>query len=70
MDRQLLDILHESVAKDLLARVKSGEATAAELGVAVKFLKDNNASLDVITAESPMGNLLSSLPFDVKELVN
>jgi hypothetical protein len=70
MDRQLLDLLHESVAKDLLSRVKSGEATAAELGVAVKFLKDNNAALDVIHAESPMGNLLASLPFDVKELVN
>jgi len=35
--------------------------------VAVKFLKDNGASLDVIMAESPMANLLQDLPFDVGE---
>jgi len=33
----------------------------------VKFLKDNNANLDVVTAESPLGNLLESLPFDINE---
>jgi len=48
-------------------RVRSGEATASELSVAVKFLKDNGASLDVIMAESPMANLLQDLPFDVAE---
>lgn len=70
MDRSTLEILHEQVAKELLARVKSGEATSAELSVAVKFLKDNNAVLDVITPESPLGNLLESLPFDISEMVN
>ena len=59
-----LDLLHECVAEELLARVKSGEATSAELSVAVKFLKDNGASHDVITAESPMANLLKELPFE------
>jgi hypothetical protein len=52
-----------------LARVRSGEATASELSVAVKFLKDNGASLDVITAESPMASLLEGLPFDVAEQI-
>jgi len=47
----------------------SGEATASELSVAVKFLKDNGASLDVVTAESPLANLLESLPFDMSEAV-
>jgi len=70
MDRSTLEILHEQVAKELLARVRSGEATSAELSVAVKFLKDNNAVLDVITPESPLGNLLESLPFDISEMVN
>jgi hypothetical protein len=63
----LLEKLHEAVVLDLLAKVASGEATASELSVAVKFLKDNNATLDVITAESPMGNLLESLPFDIQD---
>lgn len=63
-DKGLMDALHDAVTKDLLQRVLSGEATSAELSVAVKFLKDNNANLDVVTAESPMANLLENLPFD------
>ena len=66
-EKQLMDTLHEAVTKDLLMRVKSGEATASELSVAVKFLKDNGASLDVITSESPMASLLENLPFEVAE---
>ncbi len=64
-----MDTLHEQVTKELLSRVMSGEATASELSVAVKFLKDNGASLDVVTAESPMANLLESLPFNMSEAV-
>ena len=37
--KTVLDKLHSDIAQDLLDRVKSGEATAAELGIAVKFLK-------------------------------
>ena len=64
MMKDILEQLHEAVTYDLLARVQSGEATSAELSVAVKFLKDNGASNDVITAESPMANLLKELPFE------
>lgn len=64
MDTKILDELHDSVAKELLQKVKSGEATASELSVAVKFLKDNGAVNEVITTESPMANLLESLPFE------
>ena len=59
-----LEELHEVVTEELLARVRTGEATSAELSVAVKFLKDNGASTDVIIAESPMANLLNDLPFE------
>ncbi len=62
--KDVLNELHESVTKELLARVKSGEATSAELSVAVKFLKDNGASSDVIMSDSPMANLLTELPFE------
>ena len=68
MTKNILDQLHDSVATDLLNRIKSGEASASELSVAVKFLKDNNATLDVISANSPVGNLLDALPFDTEEL--
>ena len=64
MDNKILEELHESVAKELLAKVKSGEASASELSVATKFLKDNGAVNEVITAESPMANLLDTLPFE------
>lgn len=67
--KELIDNLHDAVTQDLLLRVRSGEATASELSVAVKFLKDNGASLDVIMAESPMDNLLKDLPFEVAESV-
>ena len=66
-EKQLIDSLHEAVTQQLLLRVRSGEATASELSVAVKFLKDNGASLDAIMAESPMANLLNDLPFDAAE---
>ena len=68
MGRNILDDLHDSVAKDLLNRISSGEASASELSVAVKFLKDNGATQDVIHAESPMASLLENLPFDTEEL--
>ena len=63
--KELMDSLHKEVTQELLLRVRSGEATASELSVAVKFLKDNGASLDVIMADSPMANLLEGLPFDI-----
>lgn len=59
-----MQVLHDAVTDDLLHRVQSGEASASELSVAVKFLKDNGASHDIITAESPLANLLQALPFD------
>ena len=68
-EKQLIDSLHEAVTQELLLRVRGGEATASELSVAVKFLKDNGASLDVIMAESHMANLLEGLPFDVADSV-
>ena len=64
MMKDKLEQLHEVVTEELLARVRSGEATSAELSVAVKFLKDNGASHDVITSESPMASLLKELPFE------
>lgn len=42
-----LGSLHAVVAKELRARIESGEATAADISNAIKFLKDNGISCDV-----------------------
>ena len=63
-EKELMDVLHEAVTKELLMRVQV-KKHQQELPVAVKFLKDNGASLDAITAESPTAGLLDSLPFEV-----
>lgn len=63
--KTMLDRLHEETALTLLRRVESGEASAQELGVVIKFLKDNGAVYDVITSDSSLSNLLESLPFDI-----
>lgn len=65
----LLDALHSAVAHQLLEKVQSGEATAAEISVAVKFLKDNGVEA-LAVENSPVGNLLQSLPFSDTELVS
>lgn len=39
---ELLSELHNVVASDLVNKVRSGEASPAELAAAIRFLKDNN----------------------------
>lgn len=57
----LLATLHDAVAVELLARVKSGEASPAELGAAIKFLKDNGIEA-LPTVDNNLGKLMASLP--------
>jgi predicted nucleic acid-binding protein len=60
---ELLDSLHSEVAKALLKKVQSGEATAADLNAAAKFLKDNGIEA-VPVAGSPLAALAAaSVPF-------
>jgi hypothetical protein len=60
--QEVLDKLHSTIAQDLLDRIITGEATAAELTIAVKFLKDNNVTVDLEDSE-PVMNLVKTLPF-------
>ncbi len=54
--------LHAVVAHTLMDRIKSGEATAADINAAIKFLKDNgitcavddSADLAVLAKEVPV----------------
>jgi hypothetical protein len=68
----LNDILaqaHEELAKELLRRIKSGEASATDLNVARQFLKDNGIEA-LPTAHNPLGNLLEGLPFPSASEIN
>lgn len=62
VNKEVFDALHSALAQDLLARVRSGEATAADLNVARAFLKDNNVSA-IPAKDSPLAGLIASLPF-------
>lgn len=63
---ETLNLLHEAVANELLARIRSGEAKPADLSVAVKFLKDNGIEA-IPTDGSMLRQLLEDLPFDDEE---
>jgi hypothetical protein len=65
MEDKIPQDLHNAVAEDLLKKVLSGEATAAELSVARAFLKDNG--VDATPGQSePLNDLIKNLPFDTE----
>ena len=66
-------LLHKTLAENLLLRIQDPEAKSADLNVARQFLKDNG--IDALPAEgSPLSDLVRTLPdftdadFDVSEL--
>ena len=65
--KETLEALHEAVAQDLIRRVASGEASAAELSTAVRFLKDNNIEA-LASANDGLSELIKNLPdFSVED---
>ena len=70
---ELLAALHGALAKELLDRIKSGEATAQDMANAIRLLKDNGITMDIDTSNSDAnsdsilkdaaGETISSLPF-------
>jgi ABC-type Zn uptake system ZnuABC Zn-binding protein ZnuA len=54
--------LQDLLIEEFLLRVKSGEASTADLSTVRQFLKDNNVSA-VVTESSPLHELVNSLPF-------
>ena len=53
---EILAQLHNALTLDLIKRIEKGEASAADLGVAAKLLKDNNITCTPETNEA-MGEL-------------
>jgi hypothetical protein len=57
----LLGELHEAIAQELLHRVKTGEATPADLSAAIRFLKDNKIEA-VMEQGDTLDQLYKNLP--------
>ncbi len=53
-----LEELHSAIAKELARKIEEGIATAADLAVAAKFVKDNGVSL-LIDPATPEGSTLT-----------
>ncbi len=59
---ETLSSLHGVLAKEFLRRIEDGEATAADLSAAAKFLKDNG--VDCIAEANPdIGSLAETMSF-------
>lgn len=43
-----LGALHAAIAKQLREKIESGDASASDLAVAVRFLKDNGIEADLV----------------------
>ena len=64
--KEVLEELHGTVAVELLNRIRNGEARPADMANAIKFLKDNG--IEGLPIEgSPLGNLVSQMPFPTKD---
>jgi hypothetical protein len=63
---ETMEALHTEVANTLLNRIKSGEASPSEMSNAIRFLKDNGID-SALVPESPLMNLVDSLPFQDPE---
>ena len=61
-----LETLHSQVANELSDRIRSGEASSADMSNAIKFLKDNGVE-GLAVQDSPLGHLVNVLPFPNKE---
>jgi len=60
--KETLAQLHTKVAEELLEKIESGAATAADLSVARQFLRDNG--IDSLALEgSPIQSLSEIVPF-------
>lgn len=61
--KEFLEELHSEMAKDLLKKIKSGKATAADIQAARQFLRDNGISAIAKPNSNALGDLAEALPF-------
>jgi hypothetical protein len=61
------EALHTQLARILLDRIQTGEATAADLNVARQFLKDNGVRVAGEGKSDTFDSLAEALPFPAPE---
>jgi len=62
--RELMEGLHEDLARELLRKIQLGEASPAELSVARAFLRDNNIDVSSRAGTgAEIHKLAENLPF-------
>ena len=72
-DKEMMALLHKTLAENLLLRIQDPEAKSADLNVVRQFLKDNGVEALVVEG-SPLSDLVHTLPdfsdadFDISEL--
>ena len=66
MDMDILSKLHSAIPKFILAKIEDGSATAADLAVAVKYLKDNGVDC-VASANPDVTSLAERMNFPVDD---
>jgi hypothetical protein len=60
-NKDLMEVLHRTLAENLLSRIQDPEAKSADLNVARQFLRDNG--IDALPVDnSPLSELVKSLP--------
>ena len=62
-EQKTLEELHSLLAEEFVHRIRSGEATPADLNAARQFLRDNGVDATPNEA-TPLFNLAMSLPFN------
>ena len=72
-DKEMMALLHKTLAENLLLRIQDPEAKSADLNVVRQLLKDNGIEALVVEG-SPLSDLVHTLPdfsdadFDISEL--
>lgn len=64
---ELLGELLQATAKDFLARVVSGEATAADHKNIIQLLRDNDITVGDPNSDPAMQGLADNLPFPARQ---
>lgn len=69
LERLLIELMEETV-NDLLQRVRSGSLETRDYSVVIKFLKDNNISLETLLLAEPPAkeDLQSRVPWGSPEV--
>ena len=57
----LFDELHSLLTTEIISRIKTGEATTADLRAAIDWLKANDIT-GVAVSGSPLASLMASIP--------